>query len=200
MNKSVQALYERLKSGDYGQVLGIRGDVAWKRDKAYYDAAPWRGSKALAGNGVLLNQAIHTLDLLLYLAQSDCVSVSGWTGKVFDNGADAEDSAVARLGFANGAEGLFTATLANFRDAPVLVDVQTEKALFRIYNDALYEGDRELAKNDAIPVQASGKAVYGMGHLPLIARFYAALENNTADYIHPRDALPVMRVIDAIEA
>lgn len=61
-NQTVERLKKIIESGSYGCLTGIRGFVPWKRTKAYYDEKPWRKSWEQAGSGVLLNQAIHTLD------------------------------------------------------------------------------------------------------------------------------------------
>lgn len=66
-NKTVIELKKQLDQGDYGRFLGTKGMVTWSRTMDYYDEAIWRGKKAQSGGGVMINQAIHTLDLLSYL-------------------------------------------------------------------------------------------------------------------------------------
>ena len=63
-NPSVQLLREVLASGKAGKVLGARAFVTWHREAPYYTESGWRGSLQTEGGGVLINQSIHTLDLL----------------------------------------------------------------------------------------------------------------------------------------
>ncbi|MDR3302899.1 MAG: Gfo/Idh/MocA family oxidoreductase [Treponema sp.] len=70
LNPTSERLVEILADGAYGAVTGVRGVVAWKRSKAYYDAKPWRGTMAQGGGGNMINQALHTLDLMQYFAHS----------------------------------------------------------------------------------------------------------------------------------
>src|SRR4051812_44057288 len=79
-NASVQAAKALLGTGELGKVLGASATLLWHRDPAYYEARPWRGRKCDSGGGVLINQAIHTLDLLQWLL-GDVVEVRGDTGR-----------------------------------------------------------------------------------------------------------------------
>ncbi|MBP2001954.1 putative dehydrogenase [Paenibacillus shirakamiensis] len=63
---AVRYLKWALDSGKFGRISHVNATVRWNRNQAYYDQAPWRGTRAMDG-GVLMNQAIHNLDLLLWL-------------------------------------------------------------------------------------------------------------------------------------
>ena len=71
MNETTEELKRIIESGEYGKIVGIRGFVPWRRDKAYYDAQPWRGKWKYAGGGSMINQSLHTLDLLYFLIEQD---------------------------------------------------------------------------------------------------------------------------------
>jgi predicted dehydrogenase len=201
-NQTSETLMARLTAGADGRVTGVRGDVAWLRTKAYYDAKPWRGSMKLAGGGCMINQALHTMDLLCYFAQSPLRSVRGTIAQILDNGVEVEDTAAAHIEFENGATGLFTGSVANYRDSPVEIDVRCEKALFTIRNQTLYRcdsgGAETILARDDQPAVAAGKPCYGNSHQKLIAEFYQVLETGSGEYIHPADALEVTRFIDAV--
>lgn len=66
-NAPVQAMNERLSSGELGKVLGAAATVLWHRTADYYLTRPWRASWDGSGGGLLMNQAIHTVDLLQWL-------------------------------------------------------------------------------------------------------------------------------------
>lgn len=65
-NPSVQEVKKLLASGEAGRIRGARGLVTWSRGREYYTESGWRGSLATEGGGALINQSVHTLDLLAY--------------------------------------------------------------------------------------------------------------------------------------
>ncbi|MDR2096304.1 MAG: Gfo/Idh/MocA family oxidoreductase [Treponema sp.] len=198
-NPSSEKLMEILESGESGAVTGVRGLVAWKRGKAYYDAKPWRGIMAQAGGGNMINQALHTLDLIQYFARSPIKDVRGSISQLLDYGIEVEDTACASIRFESGISGLFNGSNANSRDVPAEIEVSCEKAVFIIRYQTLYryvEGEESILARDRPP--STGKNVYGDSHQKLIAQFYRAVETGRGEYIHPEDALPVTWLIDAI--
>ena len=146
----------------------------------------------------MINQAVHTLDLMYFLGgpvRSLCGSVS----RLLDYDIEVEDTVSARLNYENGAKGLLMATNANYKNMSVQLTVQMEKAEFLMADDKLYRldgGRRELVAENA---KLEGtKFYYGASHSKLIHKFYRQLENNGDDYIHVRDAVMCIRLIDAI--
>jgi predicted dehydrogenase len=198
-NPTSETLYQLLRSGTYGQVTGVRGAVAWYRSREYYNNKPWRASMAWAGGGCMINQSIHTMDLMQHFAGSPMRSIKGNIAQVLDYGIEVEDTASARIVFENGAIGLFSATVANYEDTDVEIDVRCERALFTIRNRTLYRiqdnKQEELASDSSA---FAGKQVYGNSHVKLINTFYQVLEKGGGWYIHPEEGLPSMRMIDAI--
>ncbi|MCI6465476.1 MAG: Gfo/Idh/MocA family oxidoreductase [Faecalicatena sp.] len=200
LNESTILLKELLDSGEYGAVTGLKGIVPWSRPKSYYDVKPWRGTWKYAGGGCMINQSVHTLDLLYYLGGT-IQSVKASVSQLLDYGIEVEDTVSARLMFSGGAQGLFMATNANYKNESVQISVQTEKAEFCIIDNVLYlleeDGNKKRLVEDAkLP---GTKFYYGASHQKLIAKFYQAVEQETQDYIHVKDAVMSMRLIDAIQ-
>lgn len=199
-NESVEMLKRLIDSKEYGAVTGLRGIVPWYRDQEYYNAAPWRGGWNTAGGGCMINQAVHTLDLLYYLG-GEIKKLKAVTANLLDYDIEVEDTAAARLRFANGAEGLFFATIANYKNENVQLSVQLEKASFLIADNSLLriheDGTKEKLCEDA--TLPGTKFYYGASHRKLINRFYHALETNSQDYLHAHEALMSIRLIDAIQ-
>src|SRR4051794_1454706 len=134
-NASVQAARALLGTGELGRVLGGSATLLWHRDPAYYEARPWRGRKGDSGGGVLINQAIHTLDLLQWLL-GDVDRVRGNTGRyALDGIVDVEDTASVVLDHAGGARSGGFATLTNVTDTPVTLEIVTERAVLVIRGD-----------------------------------------------------------------
>ena len=199
LNETSEALYGILSGGEYGKITGIRGSVAWYRSKEYYEASPWRGIMAESGGGCMINQAIHTLDLMQYFAGSPAVNVKGNTGQILDYGVEVEDTVSAHMVFENGCPGFFTASLANYADENVEISVHCEKGNFIIRDQKLFrvkDGEEELLAADRGTF--AGKQVYGAGHVKLIELFYRAIENGYENYIHPEEGMPALRIIASI--
>jgi UDP-N-acetyl-2-amino-2-deoxyglucuronate dehydrogenase len=91
--------------GRFGKLTSASCYVKWFRDQAYYDSAAWRGTWALDGGGALMNQSIHTIDALIYLA-GPVKSVQANTACLAHTDIEVEDIAVAIVEFENGARGV----------------------------------------------------------------------------------------------
>ncbi|MDR1444104.1 MAG: Gfo/Idh/MocA family oxidoreductase [Treponema sp.] len=199
LNPTTETLCRLLHSGYYGALTGIRGSVSWYRSREYYQAGPWRGIMAQAGGGCMINQAIHTLDLMQYFAGSPVVRVRGSIAQILDYGLEVEDTAVGHFEFENGAAGLFTASVANYTDENVELSLRCEGAEFSLRDRKLFRlrgEEHELLASDT--AEFSGKAVYGNSHVKLIGRFYQVLETGEGWYIRPEEGLPSLAMIDAV--
>jgi UDP-N-acetyl-2-amino-2-deoxyglucuronate dehydrogenase len=95
------ALKAALDAGRFGPVTLASALIPWWRTQAYYDSAAWRGTYALDGGGALMNQGIHTIDLLLWFL-GPVRRVSASLGLVAHHGIEVEDIAVGWIEFANG--------------------------------------------------------------------------------------------------
>jgi predicted dehydrogenase len=159
---------------------------------------------AQAGGGCMINQAIHTMDLIQYFAGSPIVSVKGTAGQVLDYGIEVEDTATGHIVFENGAVGLFTASVANYTDENVEMSVRCEKGEFILRDKKLLfretgpgdKGEDRILASDS--TSFVGKSVYGNSHGKLIGIFYQALETGDGWYIHPEEGVPSLLMIDAI--
>ena len=199
LNETVEKLREIVESGEYGKVLGIKGLVTWFRPKAYYDIKPWRGRMDLAGGGVMINQALHTLDLMQLLG-GEIVKIKGSIDQLLDYGIEVEDTASAKMQFANGATGLLFATNANSVNSSVELQVLLEKGKFTIKDSVLTQSDDDGRKEKIIEDEKlpGTKFYYGASHAKLINLFYDCIQNDTDHYIHAKDAQTSMEMIQAI--
>ncbi|MCP8970514.1 Gfo/Idh/MocA family protein [Ectobacillus ponti] len=198
-NESFERLLEIVRSGRYGRLLGIKGLVAWYRPKDYYEQKPWRGQLKYAGGGVMINQALHTLDIMQLLG-GEIHSIRGNVDQLLDYGIEVEDTATARMTFSDGAAGLFFATVANTENSSVELQVTLEQKRLVIRDSMLFvcheNGEQEiLAEDRKLP---GTKFYYGASHAKLIHRFYACIDRHSHDYVHARDALPSLQIIDMI--
>ena len=101
----MDAFKKAADEGRFGQLTNASAYVKWYRDQAYYDSAGWRGTWALDGGGALMNQSIHTVDALLYLA-GPVKSVQANTACLAHERIEVEDIVVAIVEFESGARGV----------------------------------------------------------------------------------------------
>ena len=100
-------------AGRFGRLTLGDAYVKWYRSQEYYDSGAWRGTWALDGGGALMNQAIHTVDLLSWL-MGPVDEIQAHTATLAHKRIEVEDVATATLRFANGALGVIEATTAAF--------------------------------------------------------------------------------------
>ena len=97
----------------FGRITLGDAYVKWFRTQQYYDSGAWRGTWALDGGGALMNQAVHTVDLLSWL-MGPVTEVQAFTATLAHDRIEVEDVATATLRFASGALGVIEATTAAF--------------------------------------------------------------------------------------
>lgn len=108
---AMDAFKKAVEEGRFGTLTMCDAYTKWYRDQAYYDSGAWRGTWALDGGGALMNQSIHLIDQLIYVA-GDVASVSASTACLAHEGIEVEDTAVAILEFKNGARGVIQGSTA----------------------------------------------------------------------------------------
>lgn len=199
MNETTEALKAIIDSGEYGKVTGIRGFVPWYRAPEYYSVKPWRGTWQYAGGGSMINQSLHTLDLMFFLG-GDIRRIHALVGQLNDYGIEVEGDVVARMEYANGARGLFFATNNNWTNESVQIRVALEKGVFHIEDNTLYKINKDSSREVICkaPVLEGIKFYYGASHTRMIERFRKAVESGSDDYIHVKDAVMVIRLMETI--
>jgi predicted dehydrogenase len=194
-------MQSRIASGEFGDVLGGSGTVMWSRNAAYYESRPWRGTWAGGGGGLLMNQAIHTLDLMQWMI-GDVVSVKGHAAtNVLADAIEVEDTAELVLTHDRGARSVFYATLANTTNAPITVDVETETASLRLRGSlVITHHDGRVEVVDERRAASGGRDYWGVSHQLYIGDFYAQLGNDGPFWIDPQEALKSLRIIKDVYA
>jgi predicted dehydrogenase len=110
-HEAAQTLKRAIDAGRFGRLTLGDAYVKWFRSQEYYDSRPWRGTWALDGGGALMNQAIHSVDLLTWL-MGPVVEVRALAATLAHERIEVEDAVVATLRFNNGALGVIEATTA----------------------------------------------------------------------------------------
>lgn len=184
----------RMKSAaeQYG-VEAAFGDVSWNRDAAYYRSGLWRGKWETEGGGVMINQALHTLDLLGWI----CGMPENVTAHIFNDHLkdeiEVEDTAVARFCDETGRVKfqLFAST-AGGTDFPAHLRVKLKNGAVLHADSSFYAQSSEVSVK---PSEFAGKLVYGCGHEGLIADFYRCIVAGEPFPIDAEEGAKVIRMI-----
>lgn len=194
-NENIVKIKELIDSKKAGKILGARAFVTWTRSAQYYTDSGWRGSLKTEGGGALINQSIHTLDLLVYLIGTPVFCESSIHNRHLKSVIEVEDTVEAFVKFegenvANGMSALFYATTAYSTDSPVFIEIHCENMTLQangselaiIYKDGL----KELVdiKEEVTPL---GKSYWGNGHYKCIRDFYNCIKQNKKVTITPND-------------
>jgi len=108
---AMDAFKKAVEGGRFGRLTMCDAYVKWWRSQEYYDSGAWRGTWNLDGGGALMNQSIHLIDQLIYLA-GDVAAVSASVACLAHEGIEVEDTAVAILEFKSGARGVIQGSTA----------------------------------------------------------------------------------------
>jgi predicted dehydrogenase len=205
-----QALHAAVAAGRFGRLTLGETTCKWWRDQDYYDKGGWKGTKALDGGGALMNQAIHNVDLLLWL-MGPATHVSGFTATLAHERIEVEDTAVACLRFANNALGVIQATTSVHPGLPKTIAVHGDRGTVVVEQDDVLRWDfqpetaedRRIKERFAQKVGASGgssnpAAISHQGHARQLADFVRAIRTNTAPLVDGREGRRAVAVIEAI--
>lgn len=187
---------QKIESGELGKMICLKGVVTWHRDEAYYQSSNWRGRWVTEGGGVLMNQTIHTLDLLQWFG-GDIASVKGSvTTDVLDGVIEVEDSAHACIDFSNKARALFYGTNAYLVNSPVELEVVFEHGILLQRRDSLYLWKDEQETLICEPASRSygAKSYWGTGHFMLIEDFYTHIRENRRFWIDGEEGFKALKL------
>jgi UDP-N-acetyl-2-amino-2-deoxyglucuronate dehydrogenase len=186
MKPQIRQLKSWIEQRLLGRVLFVDARVKWYRPPEYYANSHWRGTIALDGGGALINQGVHTVDLLLWLL-GDVIRVQARTATVLHK-IEAEDTAVATLEFASGAFGIFHATTAAYPGYPRRVEISGTEGTVILEHDRIIAADLRNAPAGASESHtpdenksSSSAAVSDFrGHQAVLQDFLAAIQNKRA--------------------
>lgn len=172
-NPASVLMKQYVASGELGKLLCLKGLVTWFRGPGYY-ATEWKGKWATEGGGVLINQAIHTLDLIQWLG-GDVASIKGSISTdALEGVIEVEDSAHAHLRFENGVTAVFYATNAYGANSPVEVEMLFEQGRLWMRGDTLYleKDGRQTVISEPAVNDLGVKSYWGVSHGVQIRDFY----------------------------
>lgn len=170
--------------------------VVWSRGEAYFAESPWRGKLYEAGGGVLINQALHTLDLLmLFCGMPSCVTARADVMKARE-GVEVEDTVSAFFGGA--AEFSFFATINAAANLPTEITLVLENGQkLTVLQRSVLLDDKPIFTDDG-SFEGFGKSYYGNAHGALFDDFYDCIASGREFPISAEEAARVMRLIFAV--
>lgn len=188
-NDATQELKKFLKDK---KITSLFGSVAWHRTAEYYTNSEWRGTKEFEGGSVLINQALHTLDIAQWLTgmpKSCTATVNNFSLK---DVIQTEDTASAF--YQGDVDFSFFATNTAGKDMPVTISVLTDSGDRAImFGEDLYINSQVVVSKNCVP--GHGKACYGRGHYRAIESFYDCVKNKVKFLIDGAEGGKVVKLI-----
>jgi UDP-N-acetyl-2-amino-2-deoxyglucuronate dehydrogenase len=204
LKPSVQRLKQWVDRNLLGKILIVDAKVKWYRRPDYYSSSNWRGTLAVDGGGALINQAIHTVDLLLYLV-GDVTAVQARTATLLHK-IEAEDTVIASLQFASGAVGTLLATSAAYPGYPRRIEITSTEGTVILEHDRIIAVNLRNPPPDFDPTapgdtnqSASSAAVTDIsGHKAILEDFLQAIANNTEPICNGPEGRRSLALVESI--
>jgi predicted dehydrogenase len=181
---------DALKAGALGKLVVSEAHMHWHRSAAYYKSGPWRGRWDLDGGGALMNQGIHVLDLLIYLAGPvEAVSAMMATRT---HEIEVEDTLTANLRFRDGSLASFLVTTSARKDEPIAVSLRGENGVIAMSDDRITAWDTEgFEPPDGWQTSEAERSaplnVFAWGHKHLVRDLAEAIRDDRPPLIPPEE-------------
>lgn len=162
--EGAEHIRKALDQGRFGKLVMGDAYIKWYRSQAYYDSGAWRGTWKLDGGGVLMNQGIHQIDLLLWF-MGPVKSVRASTKCIAHKGLEVEDLAMAMLEFKNGAYGVIEGSTAIWPGHPARVEVHGTNGSAVLEDGAIvsWQFDKSKPVDKKIEAQLKQESALGSG-------------------------------------
>lgn len=209
-HQSSQLMKKAVDSGRFGKITMGDAYVKWFRSQEYYDSGDWRGTWALDGGGALMNQAIHSVDLLLWL-MGPVKQISAMTSTLTHERIEVEDVAVATLKFENGALGVIEATTTAYPGALKRIEISGSEGSAVLEEEDIKSWDfkNEEPSDATIREEMCGKTETGggaadpsaighHGHTLLFEEAVSAINENRPSILDGTEGRRSVEVICAI--
>ncbi len=204
---NMHKLKQQLDNMKLGKIFMADAYIKWFRSQEYYDSGAWRGTFKLDGGGVLINQAIHTIDLLQWL-MGDVDTIFGQIGTFTHKRLEGEDNAVATLRFKKGAIGVIEASTSIQPSQARRIEIHGEKGSAIIDdNDIKFSVEGDISSKDQMddernaPSSGSSSPLGGFSIEPHKKQFEAivnAINNNTTPPVSGEESMKSLSIVLAL--
>ena len=199
-NNAPRLVKRALESGKLGRIISARSTLTWSRPDDYYSDSDWKGTWDKEGGGVVIDQAIHSIDLVNWMVDSEVESISCHMANRGHSAVVVEDSAEGLITYKNGVKYGFYCMNNYGCDEPIEIRLYCErgKVVFG-YDDAYItynDGTSEEAHSEMDFIAYGGGMDYwGFQHVRQIKQFYKALAGEEALDISGEYALRTHRLV-----
>ncbi|MDP4153200.1 MAG: Gfo/Idh/MocA family oxidoreductase [Bacillota bacterium] len=204
-NAGSKLIKKYLDNGELGKIYAGKLEVTWKRTDEYYSKSDWKGTWDKEGGGVIIDQAIHTLDLMNWFVNDEIEYVDANIANRAHKIIKVEDSANGVIKYKNGVLVAFNAINYYSYDAPVKIELHCENGIASmtrdkaqiVFNDARTI-TAETPKEDTADFGNGVMKYWGSSHKKQITNFYDALKKGIQPDINGENALITQKFICAI--
>ena len=210
--EGARLLKQACEAGRFGRLTHVSAVGPWWREQSYYDDSNWKGTWSLDGGGAMMNQGIHSIDMLQWLAGDTVVSVSGHTATLAHARIEVEDTGTALLRFESGTLGTLalttsvwpghfrTITIGGTDGTAVLADGNLLHWAFR---EETADDEAVRARLLQLPGAGVGASdpsagVDSDGHLAALTEFVAAVRSGHAPLVDGHEARKAVAIICAV--
>jgi UDP-N-acetyl-2-amino-2-deoxyglucuronate dehydrogenase len=199
--ESAQRVHEAAQGGRLGKLIECDASIKWYREPKYYSDSPWHGTWAMDGGGALINQGVHMVDLLKWVAGPVRTVVA--RRRTALHKIEVEDLIDAIVEFDNGALGVIQASTALYPGFPERLSIHGSKGSAIIEGSDLVQwdvqGEPQVARAFGLPTGASDPGAIGHRyHVPVIADFVDSILQNRPPMVTGRDALDTLELVMAV--
>ncbi len=205
-NANMKPMMEALARGDFGNIFYGDFEVKWYRTQKYYDDGGWRGTWEMDGGGSLMNQAVHTVDLMQWI-MGDVESVTSQIG-IYAHKIDTEDFTASLIKFKSGAVATFVSTTNAYEVGVTAIKVYGTKGSIECNGDTVQLWRREGAPEDEeeymLKNYSGNSAAAALdptlctGHTSMVEDIIAAVRDKRDPQIVPLEAVKSVRIVNAV--
>ncbi|MDO5416580.1 MAG: Gfo/Idh/MocA family oxidoreductase [Lachnospiraceae bacterium] len=193
-----------LDSGQLGKILSARAMITWNRSDEYYSHSDWKGTWDKEGGGVVIDQAIHTLDLMNWFIGEEIEYVEASMGNRAHEIIKVEDCAEGVIRYRNGINACFFAINYYAYDAPVEIELYCEQGVVKLVGEKAqicFQDGREMI-TDRNPKETfdfgNVKQYWGVGHMKEINHYYHCLETGETPRNTAEEVMGTQKLVCAI--
>lgn len=195
--EGVQEVRRLIKAGELGEITGAWSHLTWFRPPSYYEC-DWKGTWDKEGGGVVIDQAIHSLDLVRYMTGLEVKKVQGHIARRVLTNIEVEDEADAAVTLENGAVYIFSACNYYVKNNPIRIEISGEKGKALLTGNDMeiaLDGQAPYMVRPALPSGASGEVYWGAYHGVQVREFYQKLASGEPVPVDPEDAAKTLQLV-----
>lgn len=199
--KGCMDIKKLIQEGKLGKLLTARSYLSWSRSDEYYSQSDWKGTWDKEGGGVLIDQAIHSIDRVQWLIGDDVEWIDGTVDNRAHHAVEVEDVAEAFIQFKNGCLYQLYACNCYSYDAPIEIEIVGEKGKVGLKQDLAWvhlDGEEYYEIRDGYDGLSVGPSYWGCSHITQIKDFYRSVRESLpvfVDGVEGRKALEIIKGI-----